>query len=724
MGFSIGTSIGWGSLVVTCNTYLAQAGVLGTVIGLIIGMVVIMVVTNNLKFVIDRNPDAGGIYSYIRKACGMDQGFLAAWFLLLTYMSILWANITSVPLFMRYFVGDLFKFGFHYHIFGFEVYLGELILCATAIALVGLLCVFGRKIIHVIMVIAALMFVLGFVFCTLTALLHHGQSSFSFSPAFISDTSSFNQIITIAVISPWAFIGFENVAHFSEEYTFKTKKIGRILFVSVLLTTLVYLLVTLLSVTAYPPEYASWLDYIKDMGNLSGYEAVPAFYAIHYYLGDTGIAILMFALFGAILTSLIGNTMALSRLLYASGRDHLAPKGLSHLNKRGNPSRAVILIVTVSALIPFLGRTAIGWIVDVTTLGATIIYGLVSYAVYRDAKKNEKKKEKVTGLAGMILMIVFIALLLVPNLFSFSAMASESYVLFDLFAVIGLIYFRRLVHTDEHRQFGRSVLVWIVLLMLVLFSSMMWVTKETQKVTNSMMGDIHQFYVTNGSTTIEEPVAMEYLGEEAEKLQTTNTIFTVASFVVFLLSAAIILGNYKMMRRREDEAFHKLGQAEQNATTDQLTGIKNRRAYTLKENEVDARIDSGEDVEFAIAVCDVNNLKLINDIQGHKKGDECIHRNCVMICEVFVHSPVYRIGGDEFIVFLENQDYEHRKELVELLNERSVECKKETGTSLAVGISDYVKGQDKNVLAVFTRADELMYERKTEMKKHEKNARE
>ena len=47
--FSIGTSIGWGSFIVTCNTYLQKSGLLGTVFGLLLGMAVILVITWNLQ---------------------------------------------------------------------------------------------------------------------------------------------------------------------------------------------------------------------------------------------------------------------------------------------------------------------------------------------------------------------------------------------------------------------------------------------------------------------------------------------------------------------------------------------------------------------------------------------------------------------------------------------------------------------------------------------------
>lgn len=95
---SIGTSIGWGSFIITCNTYLQKAGILGTAFGLLIGMGIILVITWNLQYMIRSRPDAGGIYSFERSVGGKDLGFLALWFVLLGYLAVLWANITAVPL--------------------------------------------------------------------------------------------------------------------------------------------------------------------------------------------------------------------------------------------------------------------------------------------------------------------------------------------------------------------------------------------------------------------------------------------------------------------------------------------------------------------------------------------------------------------------------------------------------------------------------------------------
>ena len=710
--YSIGTSIGWGSLVVTCNTYLVQAGVMGTVLGLAVGMLVIFIITQNLQYMICRSQNAGGIYKFAQTVCGYDFGFLAAWFLLLTYISILWANMTSVPLFVRYFMGDIFRFGFHYHIFGYEVYFGEALLSMAAILLTGLLCANLRKSINGVMILSAFAFVAGFIFCTVWALMHHSRGNFSFEPFFLSDSSTITQTARIAVISPWAFIGFENISHFSEEYSFKVKRVRGILYSSVILSTLIYALVTLLSVTAYPPEYGSWIEYIKDMGNLTGFKAVPAFYAINHYLGNIGVAVLMLALFGAILTSLIGNTMALSRLFYSAGRDGAASVRLTKKNKKGNPFTAVYAVVFLSVLIPFIGRTAIGWIVDITNLGAIIIYGITSFAVYKDARQNSIRTEQVTGLAGLILMLSFALTLLLPHLFSFGSMASESYILFDLWAILGLVYFRRLVAKDKERKYGHSFFVWFLLLLFILFASMMWVSEATQKFTGKIMEEIHTYYQSAQSLSD----AAAYLAEQSHRIHSINALFTVASFGVFIIFSLIIVGNFRIMKRREDEHFSRLRIAEKRAVTDQLTGIKNRHSYHLKELELNEKIENNEIEPFAVLICDINNLKLINDEKGHFWGDQCIRRSCKIICDVFLNSSVFRIGGDEFAVILEGEDYEKRYELLGILNSRTVCDEDNSDASFAVGISEFIKDNDSSVLDVFTRADKMMYKRKTEMK--------
>ena len=710
--FSIGTSIGWGSFIVTCNAYLSKSGILGTVFGLLVGMAVIFVITWNLQYMIRSSPDAGGIYAFEKRVGGEDLGFLAFWFILLTYMAILWANITSVPLFARFFFGDTFHFGFHYEVFGYEVWLGETLLSILAIVLIGLFCANCVRLPNYVMIVAAGIFVLGFTGCTVFALLRHGNSSYSYSPMYTEGSGAFAQIVRIAAISPWAFIGFENISHFSEEYKFPVKKVRGILIGSVIVTTLLYLFVSILSVSAYPPEYDNWLQYIQDMHNLEGIKAVPAFYAADHYLGQTGVAVLLLSLFSVILTSLIGNLLALSRLLYAAGREKDAPPIFARLNKRGIPGKAILMIVLISLLLPFLGRTAIGWIVDVTTLGATLIYGLLSYAVYKHAQQAGRRLEKRTGIIGMILMLCFVFLLLIPGLLPFDAMETQSYILFIVWSVLGLVYFRVLIRQDKAGEHKHRFVVWLILLILMLFASMMWVSRATEAAANDAVERIfeyHNAHVNDQSDAAEENRA-EFLQSQAKEISRTNTLYTIVSLSFFLISTGMMLNNYQDAKKLGE----RLSDARRIANLDTLTGVKNKHAFATAKAELNEQIQNGEDPVFALVICDINDLKQINDTNGHQAGDNYIRKACSVICDIFKRSRVFRIGGDEFAVICQGQDYERIDLLLEEVSAANDKNKASGDVQIACGMARYQ--DDRTVETVFERADKQMYENKTQLK--------
>ena len=87
-----------------------------------------------------------------------------------------------------------------------------------------------------------------------------------------------------------------------------------------------------------------------------------------------------------------------------------------------------------------------------------------------------------------------------------------------------------------------------------------------------------------------------------------------------------------------------------------MTGVHNKNAFREYISSIDEKLEGGMDREpFAIVMCDVNDLKLINDTRGHSFGDEMIQRASRMVCGVFAHSPVFRVGGDEFAVVLKGR---------------------------------------------------------------------
>lgn len=716
LAFSVGTAIGWGSFVVTTNFYLLKAGLAGSILGIAAGAVIMYLLCYNFHYMMEKFPYEGGIYTYAKKTLGYDYGFLIAWFLILTYLAMFWANMTSLALFCRYFFGDILRFGPHYQVFGYDVFLPNVSLSIIAIILTSIACSKSRRALPCAMFIMLILISAVIILCTVCALFGLSHSSLTLKPVFVPDVSPFRQVLLVAFLSPWAFIGFECISNVSEEFNFPVKKSGSILKQSVVITTVLYIAVLLLSASAYPPEYDSWISYLRDLDNLKGIMALPGFYAAQYYLGKPGLYLLMAALLFLIITSLIGNMFVTSRLIYGLAKDHVIPSQLGKLNKHNLPSRAVLVVALLSVGIPFLGRTAISWIVDVTTIGATIIYSLFSYTTWVNAKNDSRKKELFTGAAGTVIMAVFLFFLIIPKFFSESSLATESYFLFIVWSVIGLIVFHLILRHDTQRRFGKSTVVWLGLLAFSLLLAIIWMIKTEQSATEAGIQKIDEYIVASRDSI------MKFKFDDTHVRMALQGVFTanmMSSFVVvglFALSCGIILSNFTIMRRREVEHEFELGKAKAAANIDPLTGVKSKHFYTGYVASLDEEIQSDASDHFAIVVCDVNNLKTINDTKGHQAGDEYIKAACHLICVTFSHSPVFRIGGDEFVVILRGHDFDRRHQILEEFNARIEENQSAGGVVIATGLSDFEMGTDRSTAEVFERADFAMYERKKELK--------
>ncbi len=179
----------------------------------------------------------------------------------------------------------------------------------------------------------------------------------------------------------------------------------------------------------------------------------------------------------------------------------------------------------------------------------------------------------------------------------------------------------------------------------------------------------------------------------------------------------ILLGitNIDARVKRDQRLIQQLNVARAMANLDELTGVKNKHAYVDVETRMNEEIENGKEVEFAIVVFDLNGLKEINDTKGHQAGDIFIKEGCSIICRIFQHSPVFRVGGDEFVVIAKDGDYRNINVLMEKLsetNERNIES---GGVVIAGGMARFYG--DRNVSAVFERADNNMYKNKTDLKK-------
>ena len=481
LGLSVGTAIGWGSFVVTGSSFLSKAGPLGSIIGIVIGMLIMLVLAYNYHYMMNKYPDSnGGIYTFAKNTLGGDHAFLVSWFLVITYAAILWANVSSFSLFARYIFGSTFQFGFHYSIGGYDVWLGELLLSLFFLLLFGGICLIKRNITSSIqgglMLLFVALIIAGFI---VAAVMHQGGIQ-AYKPDFApTGENEFTQVIGVVGMMPWAFIGFESISHSSKDFKFRHKNVFRILAISIVISTIVYILICQLSISVFPDNYANWYEYLSSSNSLTGLDAIPAFYVMNRYLGTPGVVMFVIALLAILMTSLIGNMLALSNLLHSMSEDGVFPKLFTKVDKYGNPRNVIIVITIFTAVMLFFGRVLIGWIVDINTFCGIIVYTYVSAITIKQARRdvNKGREGLISGITGLVLCIGFAISVIVNDFFNSDYLAKESILIFSSWAVIGFIYYAVMVKRDKIRLFGNSMAALFGLFVLIIYCISSWILK-------------------------------------------------------------------------------------------------------------------------------------------------------------------------------------------------------------------------------------------------------
>lgn len=215
---------------------------------------------------------------------------------------------------------------------------------------------------------------------------------------------------------------------------------------------------------------------------------------------------------------------------------------------------------------------------------------------------------------------------------------------------------------------------------------------------------------------IHESVILDQIRDISEKNLSTNRNQIVFTLLAVLIFAAVLLLELRSLSKDKLDAEKETSKTFQNmANTDSLTGVRNRHAYSEYEGVLNRKIQNKEIQELAVVVCDINGLKYINDTQGHAAGDQLIKEACALICEYFKHGAVFRVGGDEFVVILQEKGYETMDEEIGKLNKKVEANIKNNGIVVSIG-SSVLQPDDSQLHDVFARADHMMYERKSKLK--------
>ena len=458
---ALGCIIGWGAFVMPGNTFLGKAGPLGTAIAMGIAAIIMIIIAFNYNFMIRKFPVAGGEFTYASEAFGIKNGFVCSWFLGLSYLCIVPLNATALALIGRNLMNNIFQVGFHYNVAGYDIYLGEVLLAVVALLLFAFLSIRGVKFTGVFQTGLVFALVGGVTLVAVAALVSDKASFANLSPGFYesadgTSVSKIGGLLAVVAVAPWAFVGFDTIPQSAEEFKFSPAKTKVIMIISIVFGASVYVVLNTITAMVVPEGYSGWNAYIDDLGNLDGLQALPTFFAAKTLLGNAGLVFLGISVLAAILSGIVGFYMATSRLLYSMAKKNVLPSWFGQLHKSyKTPANAILFIMVISLLAPFCGRTALGWIVDMSSLGAAIGYGYTSIAALKYAKKAGNSGIMFTGALGTVFAAIFVVLLLVPIPMFGCSLGKESYICLIIWTVLGIIFYmssRKNLEKEEMRK--------------------------------------------------------------------------------------------------------------------------------------------------------------------------------------------------------------------------------------------------------------------------------
>ena len=328
---------------------------------------------------------------------------------------------------------DVLKTGKLYTVAGWDVYITEIIIASLLLIVFMFIAIVGASVsgslqyyFCVAMVITILLLFFGSFF----------GSNFSLEnlqPLTNEHSGWLTSIVAIVAVAPWAYVGFDNIPQTAEEFNFSPNKTFKLIVYSLLAAAITYVVMIF---------FTGWLSTSSKSLNgnlwLTGAVTQEAF-------GYIGLAILAIAIIMGIFTGLNGFLMSSSRLLFSMGRAGIMPTVFSKLHPRfKTPYVAIIFLVTITLIAPWLGRTALTWIVDMSSTGVSIAYFITCLSAaklfsYNKASNTYGPIYKTFAILGTIVSFIFLCLLLIPG--SPASLSIPSYIALAGWLVIGLIFF-------------------------------------------------------------------------------------------------------------------------------------------------------------------------------------------------------------------------------------------------------------------------------------------
>ena len=558
---SFGCMVGWGVFVMPGTTFLPVAGPIGTLIAMAISVVIILIIAANYIYLMRERPTTGGVYAYTKEAFGRDHAFLCSWFLTLSYLTIVFLNGTALFVVVRTMFGNKLQGGISYEIAGVDIYLGEVAVSVLALFIVGVMFIVAKPILQYVHTILAVVLFLGILLVTIVCAPHVslGHVTAAFGTGQLSPVYG---IFSIVLLAPWAFVGFDVICLESAHFRFPMKRAKWVLIVSIIMAGFAYSAMAIVSIVSVPDGFHSWTGYFDNLNEMRGVMSVPTFHSAVEIMGSKALFIVGIAALAAILTGIIGAYRATLRMLSTMAEDKILSEKFS------NTTYSIIFIMLISILISFLGRNALNWFVELTSLGAVIGFGYTSASAFKMAKRYGNKWIMASGLIGTVITIAFAAVQLIPKLTALEAMGAPAFLLLALWCMMGFLFYWRTIRSTPLTEYTGISTSGIVLFVLLLYSVFMWFGKRILELGSGaqlesfvlrngiiamciiFVGLVVMLYVQNLTRKKHETIAMEKIQVEERNIAKSQFLFNMSHDIRTPMNAIV---GYTNLAMKENE---------------------------------------------------------------------------------------------------------------------------------------------------------------------------
>ena len=455
---AFGCVIGWGSFINPGKKFLPNSGVAGTTIAMILGALVMIIIAFSYAYMVPKYPNAGGEFSFAKNTFGKHMAFLCGWFLVVAYLTNVPMNSTAIGLIVDGLDGsaDILKFGFHYNIAGFDIYMGEMLLSMMVLILFGWLNMIGVRKAGIVQTILSSLLVTCVFVLFLSAVFSAKAKGVNMRPIWGFDKAAakaagavtadipkyahtgtagvLSAILATFAIAPWAYVGFDAIPQAAEEFNFSFKKVSFIMMIAIVFGCFVYVSNNAVAAAALEnwPERVMAGDWVLLI-------------AAEELLGNFGKVLIGLGVSCAVLSGIMGFYLASSRLMYSMSREGYLPEWFGKVNEKyGTPRNAILFCILVSLSGPILGREALGWFVDMSAIGASIGYFFTCASTLKTEKRDGDgsaflRAMAITGI-GFSLAFMILQLIPIPGL-SGVHFGKESYIMLVVWVLLGLIFY-------------------------------------------------------------------------------------------------------------------------------------------------------------------------------------------------------------------------------------------------------------------------------------------